>query len=414
MSISAPAAAGASTFDVNDPGDGADTNTGDPTCDASADPGEQCTLRAAIDQANVASDSDAIHFDLPAVGVNTITLGSQLPTITAPITIDGFTQSDAEPNTNPMGEPSNAILRVELDGENTTNANGFTVFQGAAGSVIRGLVINRFDYSGVNVGGATTVEGNYIGTDATGMLDRGNGDTGVFGSSETITLGGVLPAARNVVSGNNSGVRSNGPVIAHGNYIGVASDGITPLANSAGVGIGLYSSGNVIGGSGEAWNVIANNGTDGVQVWNGTVGNPISSNLIYGNGGIGIELVPDGPADGVTPNDARDRDTGSNELQNYPELHSVRVAKGRTKVTGALNSRPHREFVLEFFSDPQKERGGKVLLGGKNVGTDGKGDAAFTFRFPQKVKKGDFVTATATNENQSTSEFSAPRKARRR
>ena len=74
-------------------------------------------------------------------------------------------------------------------------------------STIRGLVINRFG-EGIDVFGDTVgnrIEGNFIGTDPTGTIDRGNTDDGVNvtnGASETV-VGGTTPAARNVISGND-------------------------------------------------------------------------------------------------------------------------------------------------------------------------------------------------------------------
>jgi CSLREA domain-containing protein len=61
----------AATFTVNSTGDGADANTADNICDSdlgTAD--EQCTLRAAIQQANATSGADQINFSIPGTGVH--------------------------------------------------------------------------------------------------------------------------------------------------------------------------------------------------------------------------------------------------------------------------------------------------------------------------------------------------------
>ena len=108
-----------------------------------------------------------------------------------PVVIDGSTQ--------PLytGAPL-----IELDGSGT-QGDGL-VFQGG-NSTVRGLIINRFKGNGLvfqNVGN-NVVAGNYIGTDSTGMLDRGNGKNGVQLLAGTTTIGGLTAADRNVISGNS-------------------------------------------------------------------------------------------------------------------------------------------------------------------------------------------------------------------
>jgi CSLREA domain-containing protein len=88
------------TFTVNLPGDTRDANTGDGKCDVNLlGTGEQCTLRAAIEQANATSGADAIRLDTPddfGVGVKTVNVGATgngaLPTITEQVSIDGYPQ----------------------------------------------------------------------------------------------------------------------------------------------------------------------------------------------------------------------------------------------------------------------------------------------------------------------------------
>src|SRR6266498_1445379 len=80
-----------------------------------------CTLREAINAANANAGTDTINFNIPGAGVKTIHLTSNLPTITAPVTIDGYTQGIAHPNTVTFGD--DALLLIELDGSNDSNAN---------------------------------------------------------------------------------------------------------------------------------------------------------------------------------------------------------------------------------------------------------------------------------------------------
>ena len=73
----------ASTYTVNNTGDGADATPGDDSC---ATAGAVCTLRAAIEEANAHAGSDTIN----ATGLTgTIELGSALPEITEAVTLTG-------------------------------------------------------------------------------------------------------------------------------------------------------------------------------------------------------------------------------------------------------------------------------------------------------------------------------------
>ena len=90
---------------------------------------------------------------------------SALPDITDAVIIDGYTQSGATPNT--LGIGTDAILKIEINGDLSGNANAFVV--NASNSELRGLVINGDFNIGIVVNGDNiTVDGNYIGTDITG------------------------------------------------------------------------------------------------------------------------------------------------------------------------------------------------------------------------------------------------------
>src|SRR5205823_13017522 len=81
------------------------------------------------------------------------------------------------------------------------------------------------------------IEGNYIGTDATGTFSLGNVARGVFlGESEKNTIGGTTAGARNVISGNFlNGVDITGQFSSHnvvqGNYIGTDASGTVAVGN---------------------------------------------------------------------------------------------------------------------------------------------------------------------------------------
>src|SRR5215211_6675255 len=146
LPLAPPPAAAAATFVVNRTTDQPDPNLGDGRCDvAPAVDGDQCTLRAAIQQANQTAGANTIAFAIPGPGVHTSAPTSALPEVGGQVTIDGYTQPGAAPNTLTKG--TNAALRVQLDGSNAGAANGL-VLQGLD-SAVKGLTINRFANSGV-------------------------------------------------------------------------------------------------------------------------------------------------------------------------------------------------------------------------------------------------------------------------
>lgn len=410
----------ATTFSVNSTGDGSDANIVDTACDADASTeGRQCTLRAAIQESNDTPGADTIRFDIPGDGVQTIAPASPLDAIRETVTINGYTQPGASPNTLTRG--NDAQLLIELDGTSAGGsfANGLTI-EDARLCVVRGLVINRFGGRGIDVFNSTStdadhrIEGNFIGTDASGTRDLGNGDAGVRVDASGNTIGGTSPATRNVISGNQDGIMfggggRNNTVL--GNYVGTKKDGNSPLSNSF-AGVAVFDFGNTVGGStSAAANTIAFNGFAGVQVQDDSApGNSILGNSIFSNGGLGIDLVTSFGETGPTPNDPKDPDTaGGNNLQNKPIVASATVSGERTTIEGRLNSTPGRTFTIQFFSNPVGNEG-VTFLTRRNVTTDANGNASFAFSLARAIPAGQTITATATDAlTGDTSEFSAAR-----
>jgi hypothetical protein len=253
------------------------------------------------------------------------------------------------------------------------------------------------------------IQGNFIGTDATGTAALPNGQDGIDSNGDGTVIG-------NLISGNgDAGIDLGGDnTVIRGNLIGVATDGTTPLGNGE-EGISLDGSNNLVGGttSDEA-NVIAYNGEFGIFAGGTTsAGNLFNGNAIFANGDLGINLclVEVFVCDGVTPNDAGDADEGPNGLQNFPEL-SAATLNGTLSVTGTLNSTPSTTFRVEFFAndalDASGHGEGQTYLGFADVTTDASGDAAIAAVLGSAgVAAGDFITATATDPDGNTSEFSA-------
>ncbi len=95
---------------VNDDGDDADADTTDESCDTDAtEKGPQCTLRAAIEEANAQTGAQDVAFNIQPGGVATVQIGAALPAVTETVTIDGGSQ----PGT-PEGEPGVFISGAEL------------------------------------------------------------------------------------------------------------------------------------------------------------------------------------------------------------------------------------------------------------------------------------------------------------
>ncbi len=310
------------------------------------------------------------------------------------------------------------------------NAQEGVRIEDATGNTIGGLVAAaRNIISGNNVGvaivgGSATgnrIVGNYIGTDATGLLDLANSLEGVkVESASGNTIGGASDVAGNVISANHWGVRLSGPSaidnFVQGNFIGTGPDGLTNVGNELdGVLITDGSARNRIGG-GEATdllgNIIAFNIRDGVRVESdGSVGNGILSNSLFLNGGLGINLVaPNDPSDGVTPNDPGDLDSGPNTLINAPTLTRVASTANGVLVSGTYSGAPNLVLRIQVFVSagvgptglPQAGRFG----GTTTLITDSTGSGTFTATFPVVVGAGQRVTATATDPANNTSELS--------
>ncbi len=291
----APAAypAGSMTLTVTSVADAGDANPGDGVCDTGAG---VCTLRAAIEEANALAGADTITFNIPGSGVQHIMVPSPLPALTAPVTIDGTTQPGAAcatANTPPL-------LKIELDGTGTiSTTNGLELALGSDGSMVKGLVINRFGGNGLAVlSSGATIACTIIGTDASGAVDLGNGLNGIALSNASNTLiGGTTPAARNLISGNDGagiyilsgeleGLARPTAVLNNrvwGNYIGTSLYGVVALGNSlSGVIIdGTDATNNEVGGlDPHSGNLIAGNGENGVAVLEGASDNLVANNWI--------------------------------------------------------------------------------------------------------------------------------------
>jgi parallel beta-helix repeat protein len=249
------------------------------------------SLRQAILDSLATNGLDTIVFQIPGAGVHTIVLLAALPAITDPVVIDGSTQPGY------AGTPL-----IELNGASAGSSAGLRVL--TANSTIKGLAINRFTAQGLLIqgGGNNLVQGNFIGTDPSGTIARGNSLQGIWlnGSSGNL-IGGTNAFEGNLIAGNGDAglylLNSGGNTI-QGNFIGKTATGAAALGN-ANNGISLSgSAGNMVGGVvGAARNVISGNGGSGVYLNGpGTTGNLVQGNLIGTdtNGSLAIPNAGDG------------------------------------------------------------------------------------------------------------------------
>ena len=141
---------------------------------------------------------------------------------------------------------------------------------------------------------ATTVIGNYIGTDVGGTLALPNGGGGILLSSSNNTIGGATAALRNVVSGNQgSGININGGSgnIVRGNYVGLNASGAAAIGNTP-FGISVFNSqSNVIGGSGPGeGNVVSASSSINISLQGSANNNTLQGNLV-GTDATGSDAV---------------------------------------------------------------------------------------------------------------------------
>ena len=264
------------------------------------------SLRWAMSSANANPGQDTINFQISGAAPFTINLLSALPAVTDPVTINATTQ----PGWATLGTPV-----VELNGAAAGSGSVGLQLNSFSNRVI-GLAINRFVAQGIVLsGGGNIIQGNFIGTDTTGTLARGNGGFGIWVESSGNQIGGSKSLNRNVISGGNDTgiyVFNTSSNTIQGNYIGLDATGTNALGNNNS-GIMINGGGqNLIGGAAiGAMNFISGNGISGVFV-NGAsaiqnviqgnyIGTDISGESLVGNVNDGI-TVSGAPSNNITGN----------------------------------------------------------------------------------------------------------------
>lgn len=261
--------------------------------------------------------------------------------------------------------------------------------------------------SGVSIlgGGWHSIQGNNIGADISGLYDLGNFSDGIFVQSAS----NVRIIGNQIVNNRGNGIQLFGAsaCVMERNWIGTdgSSPTVLPLGNAL-AGILINGSTNRVGSLTPYYgNIIQFNGGAGVAVTSGER-NEITGNDLYDNGGLGIDLG----TSGVTTNDVGDADGGANLLQNYPQLTTATNLYGSLRVNGSLQTATNSNVRIEFFAspgfDPEGLSEGQLFLGAANLVTDGNGSASFALTLSNAPPADFLVTATATDAQGNTSEFS--------
>lgn len=257
------------------------------------------------------------------------------------------------------------------------------------------------------------VEGNKIGTDPSGTLALGNSWEGIYANTaRSNRIGGTEVGAGNLIAGNNTYgmwlTNSPGNII-QGNWIGVNADGAANGSVFHALELSAGSSNNVVGALGVGSNIVANakGAYAGIRIRDGATRNSILENRVYGNGGLGIDLG----AAGVMANDPCDSDAGANLGQNYPEIAQVIVGGiSAVSIRGTLRSAPGRTYLLHFYGSPTCDftgnGEGQVFLGSHSLTLGATCSADFVAQLDMPLPQGYVVTATATDPDGNSSEFS--------
>jgi len=280
------------------------------------------SLRAAINLANTTPGDDQIVFNL--TGVNTITLGSALPTIVSASTVVG---SGTAGKTGINGVGASLLT---ISGSDPTNANNetrnFSIFRIASGG--------DFSISGVTVSGAitsgrggafknsgtltvinSTISGNTAGTGGGGIVNYGtltvsnstlSSNTSNSGGGGIVNNSGTFSISNSTISGNTSSTGAGGGINNNnGGNLNIANSTIS--GNTAGTGGGIFNdsvtmvinstiSGNTAGTGGGIFNnfggtlniansIIANSITGGDYAGGGTIGTiGTNSNILVEDG----------------------------------------------------------------------------------------------------------------------------------
>lgn len=176
--------------------------------------------------------------------------------------------------------------------------SGVTVFRGASNNTLGGTtngagnIISGSGTVGVSFFDSGTtgnlVQGNFIGTDVTGVSKMGNPDGILISGANNNIIGGGIESARNIISGNSlRGVAVFGNTATgnqvQNNYIGTDVTGTVPMGNAS-VGVLVSGAGSTLIKD----NIVSSNGNHGVSI-GGFAIDPNTGKQVFGGIGATVE-----------------------------------------------------------------------------------------------------------------------------
>ena len=376
---------------------------------------------------------------------------------------------------------SDTVIQGNLIGLNSSGTTavsnkwaGIEIFGGAKATLIGGTangarnIISGNGAQGIAISGSgsvnTLVHGNFIGVNPSGAAALPNRFAGIsiFGGAKSNVIGGVLPAMRNIISGNaNDGITLSEPGtsanLVQGNFIGLNSAGTSAISNAfSGVAIYGGAQANVIGGGIGARNFISGNRSSGVTIsalntdrnliQGNTIGLDFANNAAIPNQFVGVALFSGAQSNKIggfrlgtgniiasnanggvsmfdpntTNNSIRANSifgnsfvgiglfTGGNRSITAPSLAFASLATNLT-IAGSVSVSANSPVHLDFYGSPPPvgSAQGKTFIGTRTISSNGNGTTNFSFTLNAIVSAGQIITATVTDDVGNTSPFSA-------
>lgn len=372
------------TYEVNSL---ASTNTG---------AGNSGTLLYCISQANLSTGPHTIGFSVAGT-INISSSASLLPALTKQIIIDATTA------------PGYAGIPVVLLNGAGSSGNGIQIT--AANCELYGLEIANFSYRGIYINGSVAA-GFIIGAAGKGNVIRDNGYYGID----------VNSADNGIIAYNKVGTDATGFICAGNNYDGINLQGAANYTqilfnhvscngyNGIQIGGSSYNEikGNIIGPLSDQ---CAGNEYRGIDIEDGSQYNVVGGtnisefNKIAGNYYWGIEVKNNSPNNLLSGNSYLCNDYGaialSNNGNNTMPAPAVTTANSTT-ISGTAQANAVIQIFKSQNTNPSQCAGTPTNQGADFIGStvaDNNGNWSLSGNF------GGYVTATATDINDNTSQF---------
>ena len=306
--------------------------------------------------------------------------------------VDNLTLGGANPEDRNIGSGSangvllvntqNSLIQGNYFGTESTGLvsrangqNGIYLLTSSTDNNITDNLVSGNQQRGIVLNGDTNQRNlilrNKVGVDITGNSALSNQEGIVMISASHNQIGSSSMADANIISGNTrDGIYFFGTAtgnIAINNVVGLGSDGTTALGNAR-QGIRSDSDGNTI-----VSNIVAYNQQGGIGISSVGINNKISQNSVYNNVGLGIDLG----FDDVTPNDGVLDGAQANNGLDYPVLTDASFNAGVVKLKGYVGTAASPiagTYIIEIFAvSDDGDNNGEVELGDTQSIAHGEG-----------------------------------------